>query len=115
MTAALKAFVADPQNQGLGVGLRFFPVVGNGGGPMGGTASCNVTAYATPNVEIGPLSTTSAALTTAINMQMPSGGTPTVPSLTAAIDHATAWAKANPTHRVAVVYATDGQPHWLHQ
>ncbi len=53
---------------------------------------------------------TSQALTTAISMQVPAGTTPTVPSLSAAIDHATAWAKANPTHRVAVVYATDGQP-----
>jgi hypothetical protein len=53
---------------------------------------------------------TSQPLTTAINMQMPGGTTPTVPSLTAAIDHASAWAKAHPTHRVAVVYATDGQP-----
>ncbi|HKO47218.1 MAG TPA: vWA domain-containing protein [Polyangiaceae bacterium] len=103
VSAALKAFVADAQNQGLGVGLRFFPVRGN-------SAACNAASYANPNVEIGPLSMTSQALTTAINRQMPDGSTPTVPSLTAAIDHASAWAKAHPTHRVAVVYATDGQP-----
>jgi len=111
VSAALKAFVADPKNQTLGVGLRFFPVAGGSGGPGGNnTAACNVNSYAMPNVEIGPLSMTSAALTTAIDNQMPSGSTPTVPSLTAALDHATAWAKANPTHKVAVVYATDGQP-----
>ena len=108
VSAALKSFVADPQNQGLGVGLRFFPVGGNGGG--NNNAACNVNSYATPNVEIGPLSMTSTALTSAIDMQRPNGTTPTVPSLTAAIDHATTWAKAHPTHRVAVVYATDGQP-----
>src|SRR6478736_5189520 len=111
VSAALKAFIADPANQSLGVGMRFFPIAGNTGGPGGNNnASCNAASYATPNVEIGPLSMTAGPLTTAIDMQMPNGSTPTVPSLTAAIDHATAWAKANPTHRVAVVYATDGQP-----
>jgi len=109
VSAALKAFIADPANQTLGVGMRFFPVGGNAG-PGGGGNTCNAASYANPNVEIGPLSMTSAPLTTAINRQMPNGTTPTVPSLTAALDHATAWAKANPTHRVAVVYATDGQP-----
>jgi hypothetical protein len=112
VSAALKAFVADPANQTLGVGMRFFPLASSGGMMGGGnnTASCNANSYATPNVEIGPLSMTSQPLTAAITMQTPNGSTPTVPSLTAAIDHATAWAKANPTHRVAVVYATDGQP-----
>jgi len=110
VSAALKSFVADPQNQTLGVGLRFFPVGGNSPGGGNGGAACNANSYAMPNVEIGPLSTTAQPLTTAISAQMPNGTTPTVPSLTAAIDHATAWAKAHPTHRVAVVYATDGQP-----
>jgi len=112
VSKALKAFVADANNQTLGVGMRFFPVGGNTGGmgSPGGGAACNIASYAMPNVEIGPLSTTSPALTSAIDMQVPAGTTPTVPSLTAAVDHATAWAKANPTHRVAVVYATDGQP-----
>lgn len=110
VSAALKAFIADPANQSLGVGMRFFPVGGNSGGPGGNTAACNANSYAMPNVEIGPLSTTATPLTTAIDMQMPGGTTPTVPSLTAALDHAAAWARANPTHKVAVVYATDGQP-----
>jgi hypothetical protein len=111
VSAALKAFIADPANQSLGVGMRFFPVAGGSGGPGGNNgAACNANSYAMPNVEIGPLSTTSTPLTTAINMQTPNGSTPTVPSLTAALDHAATWAKANPTHRVAVVYATDGQP-----
>jgi len=110
VSAALKAFIADPANQTLGVGMRFFPVGGNNTGPGGNNTICNANSYAMPNVEIGPLSTTSAPLTTAINMQTPGGTTPTVPSLTAALDHATTWARANPTHRVAVIYATDGQP-----
>jgi hypothetical protein len=43
-------------------------------------------------------------------MQTPAGQTPTEASLDGALQHAAAWAKANPTHRVAVVYATDGYP-----
>ncbi|MET0793063.1 MAG: vWA domain-containing protein [Polyangiaceae bacterium] len=103
VSAALKTFVADPANQDLGVGINFFPSKDD-------KKICQANAYATPLVEIGPLSTTGPALTTNINMQSPGGQTPTVPSLQAAIQHATAWAKANPTHRVAVVYATDGYP-----
>jgi hypothetical protein len=101
VSAALKSFVADAGNQTLGVGMRFFPSRSN---------ACMASSYARPDVEIGPLSMTSPALTAAIDMQVPDGSTPTVPSLTAAIEHATTWARANPTHRVAVVYATDGQP-----
>jgi len=101
VSKALKAFVADPANQTLGVGLKFFPSRNN---------ICNVNSYVMPTVEIGALSTTSQPLTAAIDMQTPNGSTPTVPSLTAAIQHATTWATQNPTHKVAVVYATDGQP-----
>ena len=101
VSAALKSFVADPKNAGLGVGMRFFPNRRN---------ICDVASYATPTVEIGPLATTGARLSASIDLQTPGGQTPTVPSLTAAIAHAAEWAKAHPTHRVAVVYATDGYP-----
>ena len=53
---------------------------------------------------------TSQPLTTSINMQTPNGTTPTVPSLTAAIDHATAWAKAHPTHRWPSFTPRTGSP-----
>src|SRR6478609_10529794 len=49
VSKALKAFVADPANQTLGVGLKFFPIGGNTGGMMGGGATCNASSYATPN------------------------------------------------------------------
>jgi len=110
VSAALKAFIADPANQTLGVGMGFFPAGGGTGGPGGNNTSCNAATYARPTVAIAPLSTNAAGLTTAISMQMPNGSTATVPSLTGALNHALTWAKANPTHRVAVVYATDGQP-----
>ena len=103
VSAALKTFVADPANKTLGVGMGFFPIGSE-------RNSCTASTYASANVEIGPLAMTSQPLTTAINRQTPNGRTPTVPALTGAIQHASTWAKAHPTHRVAVVFATDGQP-----
>jgi hypothetical protein len=102
-SAALKAFVADPANAGLGVGIRFFPSDNK-------NTLCTAATYATPAVEIAALPGNAAKLNMSIAAQTPTGQTPTVPSLTGAIQHAQAWAKANPTHRVAVVYSTDGYP-----
>jgi hypothetical protein len=104
VSAALKSFVADQANKDLGMGLRFFPT------QTRNEDICAARSYAKPNTEIGPLSTNAPALTVQINAQQPDGETPTVPSLQAAIDHASAWAKAHPTHKVAVVYSTDGYP-----
>lgn len=101
VSEALKTFMGDPGNQGLGVGVRFFPSNRN---------SCSVASYARPNVAIGPLSMTSAPIIRAIDGVDPGGSTPTVPSLAAAVQHAGEWATQNPTHKVVVVYATDGQP-----
>lgn len=101
LSAALKTFMTDPANQGLGVGVRFFPSNRN---------ECSVNSYTRPTVAIGPLSMTSAPIVNAIDDVEPEGTTPTVPSLTAAIQHASGWAKDNPDHKVVVVYATDGQP-----
>jgi len=100
-SAALSAFVADPMNAGLGVGIRFFPSQNN---------ICDAATYVKPGVEIGALPGAAKALDASIMAQTPGGNTPTVPSLDGALQHAAQWAKANPTHRVAVVYATDGYP-----
>ena len=118
VSGALKTFIADPANADLGMGIAFFPSGMAGGGMAGGgrggggrnNQSCTAATYAVPNVEIGPLATTNMMLTAAVDAQKPSGSTPTVPALQGALDHATAWATAHPTHRVAVVYATDGEP-----
>ena len=107
VSGALKSFIADPANADLGVGIGFFP---QGGGGRRNNSACTAATYATPTVEVGPLANTSTMLTTAIDAQRPSGSTPTVPSLQGALQHASAWAAAHPTHRVAVVYATDGEP-----
>jgi hypothetical protein len=100
-SAALSAFVGDPMNKGLGMGIRFFPSQNN---------ICSAATYVKPAVEIGVLPGSAMALDASIMAQTPGGNTPTVPSLDGALRHAAAWAMANPTHRVAVVYATDGYP-----
>jgi hypothetical protein len=100
-SAALSAFVDDPANKGIGMGIRFFPSQNN---------ICTASTYVKPLVEIGALPGAAMALDQAIMAQTPGGNTPTVPSLDGALQHAAAWAQANPTHKVAVVYATDGYP-----
>jgi hypothetical protein len=99
---ALKAFLGTPGNDGMGAGIAFFPT------PNGDI--CPSANYVTPAVEIAPLPGVAAAIDAAIDRQSPAGNTPTVASLTGATEHASAWAKAHPERRAAVVYSTDGYP-----
>ncbi len=137
VTTALKGFFSDPANAGLGVGLQYFPLDSGGGacgifctvdadcggaacGPCfvgiclgggGGGDSCNVADYAMPEVEIGALNAAQvSALTASVNAHGPTNNTPTGPALQGAVNHAKAWEIAHPTHKVAVVFATDGDP-----
>ena len=70
---------------------------------------CTSSDYAKPAVEISTLGSPTPIINS-MNGQTPNGQTPTAPALQGAIDHATAWAKAHPTHTVVVVMATDGLP-----
>lgn len=72
--------------------------------------SCMAADYGNPAVEIAALGGAAAALGAAISATQPAGSTPTAPALQGAIDHASAWAAANPTHKVVAVLATDGLP-----
>jgi hypothetical protein len=82
--------------------------------PIGGYCAnrdiCTAASYATPAVEVAPLPGAAAALLASLNAHTPDGLTPTSGALSGAITHAQALARANPTHRVAVVLATDGLP-----
>jgi hypothetical protein len=71
---------------------------------------CESAPYATPAVEVAPLPGAATALIASLTQHMPDGLTPTAGALAGAIAHAQALAKANPTHRVVVVLATDGFP-----
>jgi len=74
------------------------------------TISCDVTQYSTPASPIATLPAAAAGLIASIDAQMPAGNTPTGPALAGAIKQASAWATANPDHRVVTVLATDGVP-----
>jgi hypothetical protein len=73
-------------------------------------ASCEITDYSTPAVEIAPLPDNTPALAASLASNDPIGLTPTPVALAGALDRAAAHAIANPTHRVFTVLATDGLP-----
>jgi hypothetical protein len=97
---ALQSFFSSSGSNGMWAGINFFSKNG----------SCNVRDYATPEVEIAALPGNATAINNAIMAQDPAGATPTVPSLTAAIDHARGWAQDHTDQQAIVVYMTDGYP-----
>jgi hypothetical protein len=97
---ALQSFFSSMGSNGMWAGINFFSKNG----------SCDVRDYADPEVEIAALPGNAAAINMAIMNQDPAGATPTVPSLTAAIDHARNWAEDHTDQQVIVVYMTDGYP-----
>lgn len=102
-TAALEAFVNDSNSAGIGVGLVFFP--------NDQSDDCNYADYANLDVAIGTLPGNSATLVSAIEAEDANGpDTPTYGALKGALYAATSYQDANPTHKVVVVLATDGDP-----
>jgi len=75
-----------------------------------GRDRCDSASYATPAVEVAPLPGAATALITSLNNKAPDGLTPTAGALSGAVMHAQAFARANPTHKVVVLLATDGLP-----
>jgi Mg-chelatase subunit ChlD len=71
---------------------------------------CDASFYATPAVEIGPISEQLNAIDRALSGQPPQGLTPTVPALQGAVQHAREWALTHPDQAVVTVLATDGLP-----
>jgi hypothetical protein len=71
---------------------------------------CDLPSYTTPAVEVAALPGVATAIIGSFSQHMPDGLTPTSAALSGAINHAKALATANPTHKVAVVLATDGEP-----
>lgn len=72
--------------------------------------SCNISDYAKPEVEIATLPGVKDAILKSLAAHSPTTATPTGPALAGAVQHASAWAKANPTHAVVVLLVTDGEP-----
>jgi hypothetical protein len=112
LAQAIPTFVNDPANAGVEVGLDFFPeVVLDEGGIL---TSCNVADYTMANVPLNFLPGTNNgqanAIVTAVQGRARSGGTPTVPALSGALQAAKAWQMNNPSRSLSVVFLTDGQP-----
>jgi hypothetical protein len=104
-TSAVNAFVMAPGSAGIGVGLSFFGI------DQGGmNVSCTAADYAMPVVPIAPLPGNGTAITNAVAMTMPAGGTPTLPALEGAIQYATQYTAMTPGRTAAVVLVTDGYP-----
>lgn len=108
-TKALKTFFNDPASANIGVGLSLFPNLK----PFGTT--CIPEDYETLDVPINTLPANSFPLTNALPaipgdpVQGPPN-TPTYGALKGVLMAATAYQDAHPTHKVAVVLATNGEP-----
>jgi len=104
ITQALIDFVNDPKSAGIAAGLGFFGI------GDGNDTSCTAADYANPVVPIAALPPNATPISDAIGQQNPNGNTPTEPALHGAINYAAQWSQQHPTHKVIVVFATDGLP-----
>lgn len=117
VTTALENFVNDPASTGIGIGLQYLPLFTcetycfwGWCYQYCGASDCTIADYAAPAVGIAPLPGNATPIINSLNANGPGGGTPTAPALQGAIDYAKNWEIAHPTHVVAVVLATDGEP-----
>jgi hypothetical protein len=112
---AFTTFVEDPTSVGLGIGIQYFPI------PNVDDSSCDAGTYAVTNdpsappsgigVAIAPLPGNAMPIVDSLNAHTPGGQTPTVAALSGALQYAQTWIAQNPSHKVVVVFATDGSPH----
>jgi hypothetical protein len=108
LKTAVEAFVTNPQviAQDIRVGIQFFSLTGG----FQNATDCVAANYATPAVEIGPLTTTGPGIVSAIEAMFPSGETPSIPALQGAVQHAVQWQAAHPDRQTIVLLVTDGFP-----
>lgn len=106
VTAALGTFINDPASQGIHVGILYFPIED----PPDGE-SCNYKHYEKLAVDIGELPANAEALLESIDAEDPEGSdTPMYGALKGALFASTKYQDANPTHKVILVFASDGDP-----
>jgi hypothetical protein len=96
--AALESFVTNPAESDLNLGLQFFPI----------RKQCSVPDYEALAVNLAPAAASGPMISTALEGQMMSGGTPTVPLLQGLVAYLDA--HPNPAHRPVILLATDGIP-----
>lgn len=93
LTLAINAFVDDPKNTGLGVGIGYY-----------GTF-CNATDYSTPVVGVAPLPGVAQAIK--ISYPAPINGKAITPALNGAVAYASGLAQAQTDRDVAITLVTD--------
>jgi hypothetical protein len=112
IVSAIKAFVASPEMDGVGVALNYFGFFPPGQPPTdpNSPGSCNANDYARPAVPIEVLPNVRQKIENSLNAATPGGSTPTHPALQGAMQYLTVHALTNPGRRPFVVLATDGEP-----
>lgn len=88
---ATTLFVNDVSNEGLRVGVDFFPEVADAGVLC---APSDYLAPAVPIAALGSMSTQGGAIAAALAARTPAGTSAVVPALTAAFQYATEWSNA---------------------
>jgi hypothetical protein len=101
-TSALKEFFTDPASAGINAGLVYVPALTG--------CECNSASYVVPDVPIDTLPGNAFALTNSMPAQAVGACTPTYGGLKGALTAAAAYQDSHPTHKVNLVFATDGEP-----
>lgn len=123
-TTALANYASSAAAKGVGMALNFFPIereITTTCCRWWGCYSCTDTVmacaasdYASFKVPMGvlpgSLSGHAVTIRDALAAEAADGSTPTLPALTGAIQYASSWQTANPTHKTVVILATDGEP-----
>ena len=105
-TKALTDYVNSPDAVGVNMGILYFPIDNPPDNEV-----CTYTHYNNLSVPIGELPANTPALVSSIAAEVPNGaGTPIYGALKGALFMATAHQAANPTHKVILVLASDGDP-----
>jgi hypothetical protein len=94
LTLALSAFVDDPKNTGLGVGIGYYGI------------SCSAADYETPAVRVGPLPSIAQAIKA--SYPLPISGKAITPAITGALFYARTLVKSATDRDTAMVLVTDG-------
>jgi hypothetical protein len=114
VTGALTTFVNNPVAATIPVGLQYFGLPGEPGGPMPGPGgqgvSCTASDYAKADVAIAPLSSNASLITASMALHGPSTNTPTLPAVEGGVQFVKSYASAHPENKVVLVLATDGIP-----
>jgi hypothetical protein len=101
-TSGLTTFFNDPESANIGAGLVYFPNYK--------ASTCVPEDYKTLDVPINVLPINAFPLTNSMPANAIGSTTPTYGALKGALMAATAYQDAHPTHKVALVLATDGEP-----